>query len=81
MKKVLILTTSTGQGHNQAANSLMEVFKDNGYEVIKHDFLENNSKFLNETIVKGYEIFATIFPKTYGLLYLEVLLEKLENFY
>lgn len=69
MKKVLILTTSTGQGHNQAANSLVEVFKDNGYEVIKHDFLENNSKFLNETIVKGYEISATILPRTYGFFY------------
>lgn len=69
MKKVLILTTSTGQGHNQAANSLIEVFKEDGFEVIKHDFLERNSKLLNETIVKGYEISATMFPKTYGIFY------------
>ena len=27
MKKVLILSTSTGYGHNQAANSLMELIK------------------------------------------------------
>ena len=29
MKKVLILTTSTGLGHNQAAKSLIDVFEKN----------------------------------------------------
>lgn len=69
MKKVLILTTSTGQGHNQAANSLAETFINNKYEVIKYDFLYNNSKFLNKVIVSGYEISATKFPRLYGLLF------------
>ena len=69
MKKVLILTISTGQGHNQAAASVAESFQNKGYEVIKHDFLKNNSKFLNDIIVKGYEVMASKFPKTYGAFY------------
>lgn len=69
MKKVLILTISTGEGHNQAANSLIESFSLNGYTCIRHDFLTSSSKFLNKLFVKGYEIFATRFPKLYGLFY------------
>ena len=69
MKKVLILTTSTGQGHNQAANSLLETFESEGFTCIKHDFLEGNNKFLNDIIVQGYEISASKFPKIYGWAY------------
>ena len=50
MKKVLILTTSTGQGHNQAAASVAESFENDGYEIIKIDFLAKNSKILNDII-------------------------------
>ena len=69
MKKVLILTTSTGQGHNQAAASLAESFENAGYEITKLDFLAKNSTLLNNLIVAGYEISAAKFPKTYGLFY------------
>lgn len=69
MKKVLILTTSTGQGHNQAANALSSTFCKNNYNVEKLDFLYNNSKFLNNTIVGGYEVAATKFHHVYGLFY------------
>ncbi len=69
MKKVLILTTSTGQGHNQAAASVAESFENDGYEIIKIDFLAKNSKILNDIIVIGYEILASKFPRFYGLFY------------
>lgn len=69
MKKVLILTASTGQGHNKAAESLSNTFIKNGYIVEQVDFLYKNSKFLNNTIVGGYEIFAKVLPKTYGVFY------------
>lgn len=69
MKKILILTVSTGQGHNQAAASLETSFVSNGYEVIKNDFLSSSSKFLNDMIVMGYELMASKLPKTYGLFY------------
>lgn len=69
MKKVLILTTSTGQGHNQAAASVAESFQNNGYKITKLDFLAKNSKFLNNIIVIGYELLASKFPKFYGWFY------------
>lgn len=69
MKKVLILTTSTGQGHNQAATSVAESFENAGYQIIKLDFLAKNSKLLNDIIVMAYEVSASKFPKTYGLFY------------
>ena len=69
MKKVLILTTSTGEGHNQAASSISDTFKKYDYEFVPYDFLENNSKILTKLLVKGYEIAASFFPKTYGFLY------------
>ncbi|ABR32588.1 MGDG synthase family glycosyltransferase [Clostridium beijerinckii] len=69
MKKVLILTTSTGQGHNQAAASVEESFNNSGYEITKLDFLAKNSKLLNDIIVIGYEFSASKFPKTYGFFY------------
>lgn len=69
MKKVLILTTSTGQGHNQAANSLIDTFTNNGYSCVRTDFLASNSRLLNKVIVKGYEIFASFLPHTYGFFY------------
>ena len=68
MKKVLILTTSTGQGHNQAADSIIEAFNNTDFECIKHDFLVEN-KILNKIIVLGYQIFASKFPKLYGFFY------------
>jgi len=69
MKKVLIFTTSTGQGHNQAADSVAESFENDGYEIIKLDFLAKNSKILNDIIVIGYELLASKFPKFYGWFY------------
>lgn len=69
MKKVLILTASTGQGHNQAANSISENFKAREYEVITNDFLKSSSKILDKIFVTGYEVLASIFPKIYGFSY------------
>ena len=50
MKKVLILSTSTGYGHNQAANSLMELIKNDDTEILVHDFLKEN-RFFDRSIV------------------------------
>ncbi|MBL4932695.1 MGDG synthase family glycosyltransferase [Clostridium paridis] len=69
MKKVLILTASTGQGHNQAANSLKTVFEKKGWKVDKYDFLKKNSNFLNAAIVGGYEFAASKIPWIYGWFY------------
>lgn len=69
MEKILILTTSTGEGHNQAANSLKDSYIQQGYEVIVYDFLKNNSIILNKILVEGYELSASKFPNVYGFFY------------
>ncbi|MGL4742614.1 MAG: MGDG synthase family glycosyltransferase [Sarcina sp.] len=73
MSKILILTTATGEGHNQAARSLKEILKTKYDEVEIFDFLET-SKAVNEVVVGGYELSAKIFPYIYGFFY------KISNF-
>lgn len=69
MRKVLILTTSTGQGHNQAAKSLQKVFENKGFSVDNYDFIEGKSALLNNVINKGYELLASKVPFIYGFIY------------
>lgn len=69
MKKVLIFSTATGEGHNQAAKALKATLESNGYEVHIEDFLQNKSKVLSTAFIGGYDFFATKFPKIYGLTY------------
>ena len=76
MKKVLILTTSTGQGHNQAASSVEESFKACGYETMKYDFLAKNSTLLNDIIVLGYEFLAAKF-QSYMVFFIKYLIKNL----
>lgn len=69
MKKLLILTASTGEGHNQAANSLSQAFEEKGYYVDKYDFLKEGDKLLNIVVTEGYDFLAKSFPKVYGNIY------------
>lgn len=69
MNKVLILTASTGQGHNQAADSLKHSFLQQGFQVEKYDILKDNSKLLNKFVVGGYELLVAKSPKVYGGIY------------
>ncbi|MGL4654462.1 MAG: MGDG synthase family glycosyltransferase [Sarcina sp.] len=68
MRKILILTTATGEGHNQAAKSLKEILKNKYDEVEIFDFLKK-TKPVNDFIVGGYELSAKVFPYIYGLFY------------
>lgn len=69
MKKVLVITTSTGQGHNQAASTLCDFFEQEGFRATKIDFLSINSVILNKAVVNGYELGASVFPHIYGIVY------------
>lgn len=69
MKTVLILTASTGEGHNQAANSLADSFKSKGYNTVEFDFIKESNKVLNAFVVDGYKLLATNWPRFYGNLY------------
>ncbi|MDK2918745.1 MAG: processive 1,2-diacylglycerol beta-glucosyltransferase [Candidatus Petromonas sp.] len=69
MKKVVILTASTGGGHNQAARSLENVFQSHGYEVTIIDFLKVTSKMMDKIFVEGYSILSNNLPRVYKGLY------------
>jgi len=69
MKKVLILTASTGEGHNQAARSLQEKYEEKGYSTYKIDFLKESSIVMNTLVADGYKVLAQNFPGVYGVLY------------
>ena len=69
MNRVLILTASTGQGHNQAADSLKHSYEQQGFQVEKYDILKDNNKFLNKFVVGGYELLVAKSPKVYGGIY------------
>ncbi len=68
MKRVLILTASTGGGHNQVARTL-EALLDNNAEVKRVDFLKEESRIMEMVIAEGYDVLATKFPELYGRLY------------
>jgi len=69
MKKILILTASTGAGHNQVAKTLETQLTSRGHEVKRVDFIREQSKVLEMLIEDGYDVLANKFPETYGRLY------------
>lgn len=69
MKKVLILTASTGEGHNQAAKSLADKFHEHGYEPYTMDLFKETSKALNTLMADGYKMLANNLPTIYGVMY------------
>jgi len=68
MKRILILTASTGEGHNQVSKTLEELLKPY-YDVQCVDFIREENKILEILIEDGYDILATKFPELYGKLY------------
>jgi processive 1,2-diacylglycerol beta-glucosyltransferase len=69
MKKVLILTASTGEGHNTAAKSLEDKYKESGFETYRVDIFKETSTSINTMISEGYRIMANRFPAIYGMIY------------
>lgn len=69
MKKILILTASTGAGHNQVAKTLEAQLASRGHEVKRVDFIREQSKILEMLVEDGYDVLASKFPETYGRLY------------
>lgn len=69
MKCVIILTASTGAGHNQAAANLKLQFEARGIYVHIVDMFKSTGKGINAFISDGYKILATKLPKAYGMVY------------
>ncbi len=69
--KVLILTASTGGGHNRASNALKEYIRENEpeTEVEIIDAIEECSAALNFTVVNGYKALVTLTPALFGAMY------------
>jgi len=74
MKKVLIMTASTGGGHNRAAKAIIEDIESQKYQGQKIECkIIDSFKLVNQTMDKiisdGYEISAKYTPTAYGRIY------------
>ncbi|MCT4599144.1 MAG: glycosyltransferase [Vallitalea sp.] len=67
--KVVIVSASTGQGHNQVADALKIEFEEKGYEAAIYEPLKEVSKSLDILVSDGYKMLATMMPKMYGTIY------------
>lgn len=68
---IIIMTGSTGGGHNRAANALKDyiVTHDPDAHVTILDVIEECSSLLNSIVNKGYKAAVTLTPNFFGLLY------------
>lgn len=69
MKKVLILTISTGGGHNEVARNLRIGFEKAGFEVEVKNSLEIAYPEVDTVVSKSYSLLADKLPTLYGKLY------------
>lgn len=69
MKKVLILTISTGGGHNEVARNLRIGFEKAGYEVQVKNSLEIAYPEVDTVVSRSYSLLADKLPTLYGKLY------------
>lgn len=69
MPKILILSASTGHGHNQAANSLKQDLEASGYTVNIVEPVKEEGRIMDKLIDDGYTLLARRMPKMYGKLY------------
>lgn len=69
MRKIVILTASTGAGHNQAAQNLKNEFEMKNHQVIIIDMFKATAKSVDKIVSDGYKLLATKMPKAYGVMY------------
>ena len=72
--KTLILTVTTGEGHNSTAKALKKQLEGNGHECEILDIYLNINKGLYDIVSKGYLLTVDKFKKLYSKVY-----TKLEN--
>ncbi|HCX64925.1 MAG TPA: hypothetical protein DHN33_06915 [Eubacteriaceae bacterium] len=69
MNKALVLTASTGGGHNIAAASVKELFQMENFDCIVADGFQETNLCVNGILSKGYDEIVRICPRLYGALY------------
>lgn len=67
--KVLFLSVTAGQGHNQTARAAMNYMEGQGVECVLLDTFEYINPVLSDSIAKGYLISTKLTPAVYGRLY------------
>lgn len=67
--RVLILSSSTGAGHDSCANAIKEVFDNNGDVCEVYEVLLFISKFATNVITKGHTTIYRHFPKIFEIGY------------
>ena len=67
--RVLILTISAGQGHNQTSRALAEYLREHGHECQIVDAYRFCNRALSGTVEKGYATMTKYTPKMYGEMY------------
>lgn len=67
--KVLFLSVTAGEGHNQTAKAIMDCVKNEQIECTMLDTFEYINPFLSESIDRGYRISTKFTPAVYGRIY------------
>lgn len=68
-KKIIILTASTGGGHDKAAENLKKLLESNGIEVQVSNFIREINRSLNYFVVNSYKQMSLKSPRAFGHLY------------
>ncbi len=69
MQHIMIVTASTGGGHNSAAHYLKQSFEERGIFALPIDMFKATSKASNYVMQEGYHVLAEKAPNLYGTLY------------
>ncbi len=69
MRKVLILTASTGGGHDKAAENLRLLLEENNITVQVSSFMKEINRSLDYIVVNSYKQMSLKSPRTFGHLY------------
>lgn len=69
MPKILILTASTGGGHDKAAGNLRQLLEKNHFEVQVSNFMKEINRSLDYLVVNSYKQMSLKSPRTFGHLY------------
>lgn len=67
--RALILTITTGQGHNQVAKNLSRCLLESGADALSMDVFEYINPVLKEVVSHGYLMSTKRLPKVYGKAY------------
>ena len=67
--KILILTITAGQGHNQTANAIANYAVSHGHNALILDALEYISPIIKDSVNHALLLATSISPKAYGKLY------------